>query len=66
MAEDYAAGDPICRIGVQVAPILELVIRQHPMISLEGAPPNSLVRTYLRYKEKKTIKKEDLQFWLNS
>ena len=46
-ADDLANVDEILRAGVEVATILELVVRNHNMICLEGSVPNSPVRKYI-------------------
>jgi hypothetical protein len=46
-ADDLANMDEIVRAGVEVTTILELVVRNHVMISLEGSAPNSPVRRYI-------------------
>jgi hypothetical protein len=61
-ADTYALNDYISLLGVQIAPILELVIRSHDKISLEGAEANSEVRKYLKVKGKNDITKEDIEF----
>lgn len=62
-ADDYADRDEIFRTGVQVSTILELIIRQHSQISLEGANQTSEVRRYLKVKDKNHVKKEDLDLY---
>jgi hypothetical protein len=59
-ADTYAQNDRICMLGVQIAPILELMVRSHENISLEGADPNSEIRKYLKVKGKNDISKWDL------
>ena len=50
VADSSAREDHISLLGVQIAPILELLIRSHTTISLEGAELNSEVRKYLKVK----------------
>jgi hypothetical protein len=64
-ADNYAGKDEVIRIGVEVSSILELIIRSHPHISLEGAKFTSPVRRYLKIKDKNHITKEDLDFSIN-
>jgi hypothetical protein len=64
-ADNYAGKDDVICIGVQVSPILELIIKSHPHISLEGAKFTSPVRRYLKVKDKNNITKEDLDFSIN-
>jgi hypothetical protein len=45
-ADSYANKDEIFRTGVEVAPILELIIRKKKQISLEGAKRNSPIWRY--------------------
>jgi hypothetical protein len=47
-ADGLASSDEIVRSGVQIAPILELLIRPHNVISLEGSVDNSEVRRYIK------------------
>lgn len=60
-ADAYAQDDGLCLLGVQIAPILELFIRTHDKISLEGAEADSEVRKYLKVKGKNDITKEDIE-----
>jgi hypothetical protein len=46
-ADELASKDEIVRAGVQVTPILELIVRDHEFISLEGSEPNSHIRRYI-------------------
>lgn len=62
-ADDYASKDEISCIGVQVSTILELIIRQHSKISLEGANQASQIRRYLKVKNKNYVRKEDLDLY---
>jgi hypothetical protein len=64
-ADSYAGNDEIIRIGVEICPILELIIRSHPNISLQGAKVTSPVRRYLKIKDKDFVTKEDLDFSSN-
>jgi hypothetical protein len=60
-ADAYANKDEIFRSGVEVATILELIIREQPQISLEGAASNSPIRKYVKANtDDKSMKKEDL------
>jgi hypothetical protein len=45
-ADQLANTDELVRVGVQVTPIVELVVRNHNFISLEGSVPNSHIRKY--------------------
>lgn len=62
IADSYAQDDRVCMLGIQIAPILELVIRSHDKISLEGAEAGSGIRKYLKVKDKDIITKEDIEF----
>jgi hypothetical protein len=46
-ADNLANVDEIVRAGVEIAPVLELVVRNHVIISLEGSTLNSPVRKYV-------------------
>ncbi|MGB8036179.1 MAG: hypothetical protein WCF03_20380 [Nitrososphaeraceae archaeon] len=46
-ADQLANMDEILRAGVQVAPIVELIVRNHNVISLKGSAPSSPIRTYI-------------------
>lgn len=65
-ADTYAEDDRICLLCVQIALILELLIRSHEKISLEGAEASSEVRKYLKVKGKNDITKEDIEIWNDS
>lgn len=59
--DSWASQDEILRAGVEVAPILELHVRKHDVISLEGASTNSPIRKYLNLTTNdKFVKRADL------
>lgn len=55
----WANSDEILRAGVEVAPILELIVRKHDVISLEGADKNSPWNGMANV-DYKSVKKADL------
>jgi hypothetical protein len=57
--------DNLCKHILNFRPILELIIRSQPHISLEGAKLTSPARRYVRVKDKDHITKEDLDFSTN-
>jgi hypothetical protein len=60
-ADNYAKKDEIFCAGVEVAPILELIIRKKKEISLEHAVRNSPIWRYVKANaDKKSVKQEDL------
>jgi hypothetical protein len=65
-ADTYAQDDRVCMLGVQLAPVLELLVRSYENISLEGANPNSEIRKYLKVKDKNVISKEDIEIRVDS
>ena len=46
--DKLASNDEIVRSGVEVAPIVELFVRSHNIISLEGCDSNSPIRKYIK------------------
>ena len=61
IADSWASNDEILRAGVEVAPILELLVRKHDAISLEGADKKSPIRRYLEATvDDKSVKRTDL------
>jgi hypothetical protein len=61
LADSYAKKDEIFRAGVQVATILELIIRKKRNISLEGAKHDSSIWKYVRTGvDSKSVNQEDL------
>jgi hypothetical protein len=61
MVDIWASQDEILRAGVEVAPILELYVRKHDVIVLEGADKRSPIRRYLRPNPNdKFVKRADL------
>ena len=60
-ADNYAKKDEIFCAGVEVAPILELIIRKKKQISLECAKRNSPIWRYLKHNaDEKSMTQEDL------
>lgn len=61
-AEELAALDTTCNAGVEVAVILELLIRKIPLIFLDRLNPNSNspILRYIKDKEKKEVSVPDL------
>jgi len=60
-ADNYAKKDEIFCAGVEVAPILELIIRKKKEISLERAERNSPIWRYVKANAgEKSVKQEDL------
>jgi hypothetical protein len=47
-ADKLASNDEIIRSGVEVAPIVELLVRSHHFISLEGCDSDSPIRKYVK------------------
>lgn len=47
-ADNLSSNDEIIRSGVEVAPIVELFVRSHDVISLEGCDSNSPIRRYIK------------------
>jgi hypothetical protein len=43
-----ASNDEVIRSGVEVAPIVELLVRSHDFISLEGCDSDSPIRKYVK------------------
>jgi hypothetical protein len=61
LADSYANKDEVLRAGVQVATILELIIRKKRNISLEGAKFDSSIWKYVRTGvDSKSVNQEDL------
>jgi hypothetical protein len=61
LADSYAKKDEIFRAGVQVAPILELIIRKKRNISLVGAKRSSSIWKYIRNSvESNSVNQDDL------
>jgi hypothetical protein len=61
LADSYAKKDEIFRAGVQVAPILELIIRKKRNISLVGAKRSSSIWKYVRtIVDSKSVNQDDL------
>ncbi len=61
LADSYAKKDEIFRAGVQVATILELIIRRKRNISLEGAKHDSSIWKYVRAgADSESVNQEDL------
>lgn len=57
----WANSDEILCAGAEVAPILELRLRKHAFISLEGADKNSPIRRFIRSNiDDKSVKEADL------
>ena len=46
--DNLASNDEVIRSGVEVAPIVELFVRSHDVISLEGCDSNSPIRKYIK------------------
>lgn len=46
--DNLASNDEIIRSGVELAPIVELFVRSHDVISLEGCDSNSPIRKYIK------------------
>jgi hypothetical protein len=47
-ADDMAKENEIIRTGVEVAPIVELLVRDKNLISLEGSDDSSPIRKYIK------------------
>ena len=56
--DKLASNDEIIRSGVEVAPIVELLVRSHNFISLEGCDSDSPIRKY--------VKKDDVLQYVTS
>lgn len=46
--DKLASNDEIVRIGAEVAPVVELLVRSHDFISLEGCDSDSPIRKYVK------------------
>jgi hypothetical protein len=63
-AEQYAIQDNIVKYGVQIAPIVELIVRNHTTISLEGSQPSASIWRYIKKIDRSTLEnitENDLQ-----
>lgn len=60
-AENYAKKDEVFRAGVEVAAILELILRKKETISLERAERSSPIWRYIKSNaDEKSVKQYDL------
>jgi hypothetical protein len=55
VAEQYAMQDSIVKYGVEIAPIVELIIRNHTTISLVGSQPSASIWKYIKKKDRSTL-----------
>ncbi len=47
-ADNLARNDEMIRTGIEVAPIVELFVRPHNVISLDGSDANSPIRKHIK------------------
>lgn len=69
VAEQYAMQDSIVRHGVEIAPIVELIVRNHTTISLKGSQSSTSIWKYIKNVDRLTLEyitANDLQLNIES